>query len=136
MMRDSVLVTIDRPSAFKKNKHTVIIFYALPNGNSTAWTMGKKMAPGDDWHFDIQHIAAQTRFIRQKWRKSNIIVIYLENNYKSWPRWKQVHTPFTTRIPQIIDSLTGLIPGKEKDVYLNGHSGGGSFIFGYLASFE
>jgi hypothetical protein len=136
MMRDSVLVTIDRPSVFKKSKPTIIIFYALPNGNSTAWTMGKKMAPGDDWHFDIQHIAAQTRFIRQQSRKTNIIVIYLENNYKSWPRWKQVHTPFTTRIPHIIDSLSGIIPGRKKEIYLNGHSGGGSFIFGYLASFD
>jgi hypothetical protein len=135
MMRDSVMVTIDRPSAFKKNKPSIVIFYALPNGNSTAWTMGKKMQPGDDWHYDIQHIAAQTSFIRQQLRKTNIVVIYLENNYKSWPRWKQVH-PFTTRIPHIIDSLSGLIPGKKKAIYLNGHSGGGSFIFGYIASFE
>jgi hypothetical protein len=28
------------------------------------------------------------------------------------------------------------VPGKQKDIYLNGHSGGGSFIFGFLASVE
>ena len=134
IMGDSVLVTIDRPGAYKKRKPTIVVFYALPNGNSTAWTRGKKMEPGDDWHYDIQHIEAQAGFVRKQLRKKNIVVIYLENNYKSWPRWKQVHSAFTTRIPQIIDSLTALIPGKKKEIYLNGHSGGGSFIFGYLAS--
>ena len=28
------------------------------------------------------------------------------------------------------------ITGKKKEIYLNGHSGGGSFIFGYLAGVE
>ena len=55
--------------------------------------MGKKVKEGDDWHFDIQHISAQTRFIRQQ-LKENFVVIYLENNYKSWPAWKQHHPDF------------------------------------------
>ncbi len=136
LMSDSVRVTIDQPVAFKKNRETVIVFFALPNGNSTEQTMGKKMQPGDDWHFDIQHIKAQTRFIRQQWRRKNLVVIYLENNLKSWPAWKQRHPDFRQLIPHIIDSLTGLIDGNKKSVYLNGHSGGGSFIFGYLASYD
>ena len=32
--------------------------------------------------------------------------------------------------------MTGLVAGKRKSVYLNGHSGGGSFIFGFLASYD
>ncbi len=136
LMSDSVRVTIDQPAALKKNKETVIVFFALPNGNSTEQTMGKKMQPGDDWHFDIQHIKAQTRFIRQQWSKRNLVVIYLENNLKSWPAWKQRHPDFQQLIPHIIDSLTSLITGKKKSVYLNGHSGGGSFIFGFLASYD
>ncbi len=136
LMSDSVRVTIDQPAVFKKNKETVIVFFALPNGNSTEQTMGKKMQPGDDWHFDIQHIKAQTCFIRQQWSKKNLVVIYLENNLKSWPAWKQRHPAFQQLIPHIIDSLTGLVDGKKKSVYLNGHSGGGSFIFGFLASYD
>lgn len=136
LMRYSVRVTIDQPATFKKNKETIIVFFALPNGNSTEQTMGKKMQPGDDWHFDIQHIRAQTRFIRQQWREKNLIVIYLENNLKSWPAWKQRHPAFRQLIPHIIDSLTGLVDVKKKSVYLNGHSGGGSFIFGFLASYD
>jgi hypothetical protein len=127
---------MDRPLNFSFNKKTIITFFALPNGNTTEQTMGKKMLPGDDWHFDIQHIRAQTRFIRQQLPKKNFVVIYLENNYKSWPSWKQKHPDFKKEIPHLVDSLAGLIKAKHKLIYLNGHSGGGSFIFGYLAGVE
>src|SRR4051812_20622924 len=85
-MYQDVKVTMDIPHY--KYRNSILIFFALPNGNSTAQTMGKKLEPGDDWHFDIQHIKAQTDFLREK-LKDNIVVAYLENNYKSWPSWKQ-----------------------------------------------
>lgn len=132
-LNDSVRVTIDRPAQFIPNNKTIITFYALPNGNTTEQTMGKKMSPDDDWHFDIQHIRAQTQFIRKQLKRKNFVVVYLENNYKSWPTWKQHHPVFRKRIPHIVDSITSLIAGNKVSVYLNGHSGGGSFIFGYLA---
>ena len=53
-----IKITIDWPSNFSKSYKAIITIFALPNGNSTEQTMGKKMMPGDDWHFDIQHIAA------------------------------------------------------------------------------
>lgn len=135
-MKDSVRVTIDKPADYSSRKITLITFFALPNGNTTEQTMGKKMQAGDDWHFDIQHIRAQTKFIRQRLPDRNFIVIYLENNYKSWPTWKQRHADHITRIPFVIDTLSSLLPGKETWIYLNGHSGGGSFIFGYLAGIK
>ncbi|HSV10412.1 MAG TPA: hypothetical protein VLI68_06560, partial [Hanamia sp.] len=93
--------------------------------------MGKKITANDDWHFDIQHIRAQTAFLRGK-LDENIVVVYLENNYKSWPLWKQKHPEFKIEIQHIVDTLFSLVPTKDKIIYLNGHSGGGSFIFGYL----
>ncbi len=131
-----VKISIDRPLNYAAGKKTIITFFALPNGNSTAQTMGKKMEPGDDWHFDIQHIKAQTLFIRHLLPRINFVVIYLENNYKSWPAWKQAHPDFRMLIPSLVDSLAGIFTGKQKHIYLNGHSGGGSFIFGYLAGVE
>jgi len=128
-----VRITIDRSGETGKHRKTVIIFYALPNGNSTEQTMGKLMSPGDDWHFDIQHVAAQTGYIRLLCPEINWVVVYLENRQKSWPAWKQAHPDFRERIPRLVDSLREQIPGKHKEIYLNGHSGGGSFIFGYLA---
>jgi hypothetical protein len=131
-----IKITIDKPSNFASDKKTIITFFALPNGNSTEQTMGKKMQSGDDWHFDIQHIRAQTKFIREQIEDKNFVVIYLENNYKSWPTWKQKHPDFKKEIPHLVDSLAGLINAKHKVIYLNGHSGGGSFIFGYLAGVQ
>jgi len=128
-----VKITIDKPADLASWKKTIITFFALPNGNSTDQTMGKKMQPGDDWHYDIQHIRAQTAFIREQLGSTSFVVIYLENNYKSWPTWKQKHPDFRERIPHLVDSLAGMFTGKQKQIYLNGHSGGGSFIFGYLA---
>src|SRR5215213_5070428 len=85
-----VKITLDRPPRDNKG-NTILIIYALPNGNTTEQTMGKKMQPGDDWHFDIQHIRAQTAFVRKALKK-NIIIAYLENSYRAWPLWKQKHS--------------------------------------------
>lgn len=131
-----IKVTIDQPLKLMAGRETIITFFALPNGNSTEQTMGKKMGPGDDWHFDIQHIRAQTIFIRQQLIKKNFVIIYLENTYKSWPLWKQKHPDFKKEIPHLVDSLAGIIHSKQKSIYLNGHSGGGSFIFGYLSGVD
>ena len=128
-MYNDVKITLDIPQY--KAKETILILYALPNGNTTEQTIGKKLLPNDDWHFDIQHIKAQTKFLREK-VKENIVVAYLENNYKSWPLWKQKHADHKKEIQHIVDTVYTLIPAKKKTIYLNGHSGGGSFIFGYL----
>jgi hypothetical protein len=128
-----VKITIDRKvQSFTSKKPAQLILFALPNGNTTAQTMGKKMAAGDDWHFDIQHIRAQTAFLRTALPHKNIVVAYLENDYKSWPAWKQKHPDFAAEIKNIVDTLSSLFP--KPVIYLNGHSGGGSFIFGYLKS--
>lgn len=130
---EDIRITIDHPARVWKGKETLLIFYALPNGNTIWQTMGKKMEPGDDWHFDIQHTGAQTAFIRKQLRKKNVIVLYLANSYLSWPQWKQQHPDFKERIPQLVDSLASVYGKNKYSIYLNGHSGGGSFIFGYLA---
>ncbi|MGB8192457.1 MAG: hypothetical protein WCF67_11090 [Chitinophagaceae bacterium] len=127
-----VRITIDQPVAQQRKGPLLLILYALPNGNTTEQTMGKKMMPGDDWHFDIQHIRAQTKFLRQTLTNDEIAVAYLENDYKSWPLWKRNHPDFSQLIPQIVDSIRSLFKDHKTLVYLNGHSGGGSFIFGYL----
>lgn len=132
-MYGDISITADLPSPHKGVRETRIIFYALPNGNTTAQTMGKKLMEGDDWHFDIQHIKAQTAFIRRQDTARDYIVYYLENDYKSWPSWKQKHTDFKLLIPRIIDSIYNSVQAKRKSVHLDGHSGGGSFIFGFLA---
>ncbi len=129
---DDVKVTIDFPANSSSLKKTIIILYALPNGNTTEQTMGQKIREREDWHFDIQHIKAQTNFIRNELKRQNIVVVYLENDFKSWPLWKTKNANYIAEVQHIADTLFGLFSSKEKVMYLNGHSGGGRFIFSYL----
>ena len=132
---EDVTVTIDVSLPQNKKQETLIILYALPNGNNTEQTMGKKMTAGDDWHFDIQHIKAQTAFIREEMQNKNIVVVYLENSYKSWPQWKTKHPLYKDEVQNIVDTILSFFEGK-KWLCLNGHSGGGRFVFSYLDGVE
>lgn len=134
--REDVIITVDWPVDFSSHKQTQLVLYALPNGNSIEQTMGKKMQEGDDWHFDIQHIAAQTNFIRDKIKSENIVVVYVENNYKSWPSYKTKHENYHELITALIDTIPKLLLLKKYYYHLNGHSGGGALILAYLQSQE
>lgn len=43
----------DSLNHLSKHKPCLLVFYALPNGNSIDWTAEKRMEPGDDWHFAL-----------------------------------------------------------------------------------
>lgn len=131
-------IQINAPSEemFDVSKKTLLIFYALPNGNSIEWTIGKKLKPGDDWHFDIQHIGAQTRFLRDTYKEANIIIAYLMTDGKSWPKWRREKEKDHSVIKSLVDSLLNMFQPFNARLVLSGHSGGGSFIFGFLNSIE
>jgi hypothetical protein len=131
-----VKVHINMPAleSFAQNKPVQLIFYALPNGNTTEQTIGRKLKPGDDWHFDIQHIGAQTRFLRSLVTNRTLVVVYLEAEMKSWPAWRKKHGD--ELIPQIVGSVKKMFATNQLEVVLTGHSGGGSFTFGYLNAVE
>jgi hypothetical protein len=109
--------------------------YALPNGNSIAQTMGKRINTGDDWHHDIQHIGAQTRFLRARLHR-NVAVIYLEADTKSWPAWRKSHSDKSIgeMAANLYQTVSAMFPSLKPHLVLSGHSGGGSFIFGYINS--
>jgi len=115
---------------------TTLIIYALPNGNTTEQTIGKALAPGDDWHYDIQHIGAQTRLLRAANPGRNLVIAYLENTQKSWPSWRTANTNNAVLIAGIVATLRTAVPGSAPDVWLTGHSGGGSFTFGFINAFD
>ncbi len=130
-----VRVVINRPDPFPKDRPALLVLYALPNGNTIEWTTGKTLRPGDDWHYDIQHIAAQTRFLRQRSPDRSIVVAYLENELKAWPAWRRTHGD--SRIPLLIDEVRKHIPPSgPMRLVLTGHSGGGSMTFGYLNTLQ
>ncbi len=133
-----VKVYINAPAEenLKLSKPTKIIFYTLPNGNTTEQTFGKKLKEGVDWHFGIQHIGAQTRRLREVLKDENIIVVYLEAEKRSWPTWRKTHTDNAVLIPKIVEDIMKNFSDFKTSIILSGHSGGGSFIFGYINGFE
>jgi len=133
---DSMTININAPLHFNKKGKTFLVLFALPNGNSIEWTQGKNRKAGDDWHFDIQHIAAQTRFVRSLDKKNNYIIVYLMADQKSWPYWKRTTPNSKVKIKNIVASLSDRFKDYHPKIILNGHSGGGSFIFGYLDAIE
>lgn len=129
-----VKVLINAPSKadFDKSKPTKLVLYALPNGNSTDWTIGKLPAKGDDWHYQIQHIAAQTRYIRKLDQSCNWVTVYLEANTKSWGSWRKVDPDRDRKIRDVVEYLLELFSEYNPHIELNSHSGGGNFIFGFI----
>ena len=127
-----VRVLINSPQTLDASKPIRLVLYALPNGNTIEQTVGRRVKPGDDWHFDIQHIGAQTRWLREHLHDANLVVVYLESAEKSWPAWRHARDPKNQRIPEIVDALRQCFAGQSVRLVLTGHSGGGSFTFGLV----
>ncbi len=133
-----VRIHINAPSIgqFNPANPTALSFFSLPNGNTIEMTVGKKLKAGDDWHYDIQHIGAQTRFIRSKIKDTNFVTIYLEANASSvplsWPTWRSKYANNAALIKGIVDSVKNIFAGYNPFIVFSSHSGGGGFTFSYF----
>ncbi len=121
---------------FGKDDRVLLVLYALPNGNTIEQTIGKKLKEGDDWHYDIQHTGAQTRFLRKAIAGRTVVVAYLENDRKSWPAWNAATMDYRDQVRQIVEEVTAMFAPWDPELVLNGHSGGGRFIFSYIDAHE
>ena len=135
---DEIRVHINAPSAdsFKVNLPVGLALFALPNGNTIEQTVGKTLKEGDDWHYDIQHIGAQTRFLRQKISDYNLVVVYLETKQRSWPLWKSQHSDYIQIVKSLVEYLKSYFVASDPFLILTGHSGGGRFIFSFMDAFS
>lgn len=129
-----VLINAPSPQIMAGGRALTLVLYALPNGNTIEQTVGKKTGPGEDWHFNIQHIGAQTRYLRNRFKNEPLVVAYIENSLKSWPAWRKQHGD--APIAGILDSIGRHFAGRDMRRVLTGHSGGGSLTFGYLNTVE
>jgi len=130
-------ILINAPlTGFSDGDRVLLVLYALPNGNTIEQTFGKKLKTGDDWHFDIQHIGAQTRFLRRVITDRTVVVAYLEHNRKSWPSSSSGTPGYAQEVKRMVDEITSLFAPWDPELVLNGHSGGGRFIFSYLDAVE
>ena len=131
-----IKIEINAPGAseFNPDKKVMLAFYALPNMNTIAETIGRKVEKGDDWHYNIQHIGAQTRFLRNTIKDYNLVVVYMGTDENSWPWWKMRHPGGDLITRHIVDSVKNIFKNYNVEVTLCSHSGGGEFVFGYLNS--
>lgn len=126
-----IKVHINAPArgSFDRSKTVQLIIYGLPNGNITEWTIGRAPTPGLDWHFDIQHIGAQTRFLRARLPERSVVEAYLESTGRSWPAWCRRHEDHTLRVARLVATLRACFRDYPSRISWNGHSGGGRLIF-------
>jgi hypothetical protein len=129
---EAVRVLINAPGDFDPARPTQLVIFALPNGNTIEQTLGCVTTPGMDWHFDIQHVAAQTRLVRKAMPDQNIVVAAVGADTKSWPAWRGKRPDAPTRIRKIVDTIAARIPGKPLTIALTCHSGGGAFLFSFI----
>jgi hypothetical protein len=130
-------ILINAPMAgFEKENRVLLLFYALPNGNTIEQTFGKNLKEGDDWHFNIQHIGAQTRFLRQKIKDRTVVVVYLQAMKRSWSFWVANTPDSLNTLRTIVDDVKAKFAQWNPEVVLNSHSGGGRFIFSYIDAVE
>jgi hypothetical protein len=133
-LHPGVTATMVAPAALDLTKRVDLILYALPNGNTTAETIGRRLSQDIGWRYDIQHIGAQTRALRSH-GLPQAVVVYLEADTRSWPEWRRLHgyPRANARIVSIVDQLRAEIgAARELAVTLTGHSGGGSFAWGFM----
>ena len=130
------IILAPSPDRVDPNQPILLIVYATPNGNTAEQTLGCQLNEGMDWHFDIQHIAAQWRQFSSMERDRTVVLACVQTNNLSWPTWKSQRSQGPQIIHQIIKSLAASLPNEDVRVVLTGHSGGGSFLFGYLDSVE
>ncbi len=136
---DGVSVHVNAPLGLclRRTAPTRLVFYALPNGNTIAWTVGKRVGPGDDWHFGIQHVGAQTRLVRRLVPEENLVVAYLEAPGRSWPTWRRKHGAEAPRlVRQLVQAVTERFAAWQPQLELVAHSGGGSLLFAYIEADE
>jgi hypothetical protein len=127
-----VRVIIDEPATLS-NKIRLVL-YALTNGNTIEETYGKPIKSGDDWHFDIQHIGAQTRFLRARLNDRSLVVAYLQTDVKAWPAYLRTKPAGTAQ--RILDAVIEKYKDEDTEIVLDSHSGGGALLFAYIRDVE
>jgi hypothetical protein len=132
-LEGSVHALMNVPADFDPARQTHLILFATPNGNTVEQTLGCRLEQGADWHVDIQHISAQTRVWRRLNPERNIVLACVASEALSWPSWRQARKDNAAILAKIVDTLRGWLPSKPT-VTLACHSGGGSFLFGFINS--
>ena len=127
-----VRVRLILPSTSTNSLKELLVLFALPNGNTIEQTAGRRPHNSNEWRYDIQHIAAQIRFVRAALPDTRVGVAYLEATGLSWPAWRKRNG--NDAIPEIVETVRQAFSTNHPSFILSAHSGGGSMIFGYVTA--
>ncbi len=130
---DGVHMLINAPRELRADRPLRVVLFATPNGNTILQTLGCRAAPGLDWHYDIQHVAAQIRRLREIAPEEDVVLVCVQADGLSWPAWRAKHGGGGAGVRAIVGRALAALPGGDgASVELCAHSGGGSFLFGFL----
>jgi len=121
---DARIVTNVDPR-FDPQRPSIVVVYALPNGNTIEQTLGRKRNEGESFRFDIQHVLAQTRLLRALVAE-NVVLVCLEEKALSWPVWVRRHADAPARARALLLAQAPFVTAPRY-VWAS-HSGGGSLV--------
>ena len=124
---------VNAPRELARDNRTLVV-YATPNGCTIEQTLGCAPREGLHWKFDIQHVAAQVRRLRSVDPATNLVLAVVQPPRLAWPAYRQAEKNADTVIREIVASLARDTGAKR--IVLAAHSGGGSFLFGYINAAE
>jgi hypothetical protein len=125
-----VRVFVDAPADLHTGRPRRLVLYATPNGSTIEQSLGSAAGKDRDWRFDIQHVAAQVRRLRVLDQTQDMLLAVVQAPKLSWPTFRAEHSDAGQIITGLVASLAQELHCDH--VVLTGHSGGGSFTFGYL----
>ena len=128
-----VRVFVNAP-AMLTSRPRVLVVFATPNGNTIEQSLGCAAAKELDWRFDIQHVAAQIRLLREIDAEREFVLAVVQAPKLSWPTFRREQTGANTIIRDLVKTLAKDVSAER--VVLTCHSGGGSFLFGDLNAVE
>jgi len=128
-----VRVLINAPATLSAGRRLLII-YATPNGNTLEQTLGCAASTELDWRFDIQHVAAQARRLREIDTSQDVFLAVVQAPKLSWPAFCRDQACAGKIISELVASLAGQCAAER--VVLACHSGGGSFVLNYVSAVD
>lgn len=108
------------PQQLERNRRCLVIF-ATPNGNTLEQTLGCRASEKVDWRYDIQHVAAQIRWLRNQDTSTDYILAVVQAPQVSWPEFRRTTADSSRWISEFVESIKKEVSAHE--VVLACHSG-------------
>jgi hypothetical protein len=128
-LEHGVRAMLNAPLTLRADRRLLVVF-ATPNGNTLEQTLGCAASGKLDWRYDIQHVAAQIRRLRELNATQDIVLAVVQAPELSWPAFRRKQPGADASIWELVAGLSKEVAADR--VALACHSGGGSFVFGYL----